>query len=95
MTNFRLILHKTYYGNGIFNVRVDWDHLTRADNGPVVIELPTGRKLRGNVDRDANLNGTARVFGGVELRNWFQRNYEQGDTVMVEFVTPTHLRLRH
>ena len=93
MNTFPLKLHKTYYSHGFFNVRVDWDHLVRGDNGPVVIELPTGHKLEGYVNRNANLNGTARIFGGTDLRDWFQKQCDQGDVVEIVFVGPAHLRL--
>lgn len=83
MNHFPLKLHKTYYNQGFFNLRVDWDRIVRKDNGPVVIELLFGHKLEWWVDRSANPNGTARVFGRVELRNWFQRHYRQGDVVEI------------
>jgi hypothetical protein len=91
---FPLTLHKTYYHNGFFNLRVDYDHLVRADDGPVVIVLPGHGGFEGRVSRNANLNGTARIYGGARLRDWFVANFEPGDVIIVEFASPTLLRIR-
>ena len=93
MTNLPLTLHKTYYENGFFNVTVAFDHLACANDGPVHL-IPDGAPtILGKVDRHANLNGTARIFGGVELRNWFQKNFELDDVIQVEFVSDIVIRL--
>jgi hypothetical protein len=91
---FPLVLHKTYYHNGFFNLRVDYDHLVRKDDGPVVIVLPGEGGFEGRVGRSANSNGTARIFGGARLRAWFVAHFKVGDTVTVEFASPTLLRMR-
>jgi hypothetical protein len=36
------------------------------------------------LSRHANKNGTARIFGGVPLRNWFQSNFHPMETVAVD-----------
>jgi hypothetical protein len=48
-------------------------------------------QIQGNVNRDANQNGTPRIMGGAELRNWFQRNYSQLDKVNVLILAPDKL----
>ena len=91
-TVFPLRLEKTYYDNGLFNVRRAFDHLVTSDNGPISLQLGRGGPvIEGSVSRDAQSNGTARIFGGARLRNWFQQNYAMGDTVTVRFDTPSHL----
>lgn len=60
----------------------------------MVIELSPGRKSEARVDRNANRNGTARVMDNAELQKWFLRNHRQGNIVMIELVTSTHLRIR-
>jgi hypothetical protein len=40
------------------------------------------------------MNGTARIHGGAELRDWFQRHSKVMDTVSVEFLSPAMIRLK-
>lgn len=93
MTLFPLTLHKTYYNHGFFNVTVAFDHLVRADDGPLQLILENSPPCVGKINRRANLNGTARIFGGVELRDWFQKNFDLGEVVQVEFVSLDTVRL--
>ena len=90
---FLLKLHKTYYQYGCFNVRLAFDNSVRKDAGPVSLVLQGGPEIRGHVYRTANPNGTARVFGYSPLRDWFQENYELGDTVPVVFESDKRIRL--
>ena len=90
---FPLKLEKTYYKHGYFNVKVRYDEFVREDYGPVCLVLKGGREIKGLVQRNANGNGTARVFGNKPLRNWFQANYGQGDEVPVVFESKKRLRL--
>lgn len=48
---------------------------------------------RGSVTRAANLNGTPRVFGGAELRDWFCANFEMYDQVKVLVLSPSELQI--
>ena len=82
-----------YYQYGCFNVRLSFDDFVRKDDGPVSLVLQGGTEIKGHVYRTANPNGTARIFGYSPLRNWFQENYAQGDTVPVIFESETRLRL--
>ncbi len=89
MQPFQLVLHETYYQNGFFNVAVAFDQFVRSENGPIRIYLGnTDDYVDGRVDRTANQNGTARIFGGRELRDWFQGNFKVKDTVLVKFLSP-------
>ena len=92
---YKLTLSKTYYNNGFFNLGVDVDNHVRADNGPIKLLLGESKEeLIGSVNRNANLNGTPRVFGGARLRNWFQLNFKVMDKVEVVAITPVELWLR-
>ena len=91
---YELTLHKTYYDDGFFNLGVGVEGLVRPDNGPVTIELGgSHRSIEGRVDRNANQNGTPRVFGGAELRNWLQNTFSMGDRVQVQVLRPDALRI--
>lgn len=85
MPIFTLRLQPTYYKMGFFNVTVDFDRYVRSSEGPVQLRLgDSGQVIEGRIDRHANPNGTARILGGVRLRDWFQRKFEEGDRVSVD-----------
>jgi hypothetical protein len=89
---FPLVLHPTYYNQGLFNVTVEFDHFVRRTDGSVAILLgPERRRIEGRVDRKVNNNGTARVLGGRELRDWFQRQCREGQTVYVDLSSPASM----
>jgi hypothetical protein len=90
---FLLRLEKTYYNQGFFNVRRDFDDAVRRDNGPVTLQLGSDGSIQGRVDRSANINGTARVMGGARLRDWLRQNYAMGDIVQIRFKRPDLLVL--
>jgi hypothetical protein len=91
---YELTLHKTYYDKGFFNLGVSVDKFIRPTSGPIRIALgKSKRMLDGHVNRDANQNGTARIFGGTELRDWFYDNYSLKDEVIVHMVSPTSIHI--
>lgn len=85
MPTFTLTLQLTYYRQGFFNVVVDFDRYVRTKEGPVRLKLGrTGEEIEGKINRHANQNGTARILGGVKLRDWFQANFKPMDSVAVD-----------
>jgi len=85
MTIFNLTLQETYFKQGFFNVIVDFDRFVRAEEGPIRLRLGrNGREIQASINRHANNNGTARIMGGADLRNWFQSQFEPMDTVAVD-----------
>ena len=95
MDSFELTLHRTYYEKGFFNVPVACDGRVRSSEGEVELVLGASGKITGKVYRTANTNGTARIWGGVSLRDWFQRHFAQGAIVHVEFTSLSSIRLHH
>lgn len=94
MPKFRLTLQKTYYDQGFFNVSVDFDRRVRQDDGEVTLLLGGAEKaIPGRVYRRVNQNGTARVRGGAELRDWFHENFHLMESVEVNFLSPETIRL--
>jgi hypothetical protein len=85
MPLFKLTLQQTYFKQGFFNVVVDYDRYVRKTDGPVRLQLgKQGRVIEAKVNRGVNNNGTARILGGVPLREWFQSNFQPMDIVSVE-----------
>jgi hypothetical protein len=93
--SFGLTLQPTYYHRGFFNVRVEQQHLFGADGD--TIELFLGSKsdpVQGTINRRVNQNGTPRIMGGVDLRNWFQHVASPGDIVQVSVLSPRSILLQ-
>ena len=93
---YKLTLHKTYYDKGFFNLGIDVEKYVRPDDGPIVIQLGDSKsRLDGRVDRKANLNGTPRIHGGLEMQNWVQKHFQLGDVVDVLIISPNEIWLKN
>ena len=81
---YTLVLGNTYYNKGFFNLGVDVErHITYEEGSFEIFVGEEKRKITGRVSREANQNGTPRIYGGAELRDWFQANFRKGDRVDV------------
>ena len=88
MPIFALKLQKTYYRQGFFNVTADFDRYVRSSDGRIRLRLGrNGPEITATVKRSANLNGTARIYGRVALRDWFRREFKLLDTVNVDLTS--------
>lgn len=86
---YNLTLHQTYYDKGFFNLGIAVDKYIRSNNGTIHILLGGSRlEVIGNVNRNANLNSTPRIYGGDRLKNWFQANFNFKDLVAVHILSP-------
>lgn len=95
LPEYKLKLRKSYYENGFFNIAVAVDRFVRPDSGSIAIELGSARaRINGTVNREANPNGTARIHGGPQLRNWLQRSFKEGAVVDVVILAPGKLWIR-
>jgi curved DNA-binding protein CbpA len=90
---FRLTLQPTYYRTGFFNVTVEYDRFVRRSEGSVQLILGNNEQIQGKINRTANLNGTARVYGGGELRRWFQDHHDPLDTVNIDLSSFEQIRI--
>ncbi|WP_339094136.1 hypothetical protein ACINK0_05570 [Deinococcus sp. VB343] len=91
---FKLTLHSAYYKGGFFNARRDFDHLIRSDEGEITLTAGTeDTTFTGTVDRKANGNGTARIRNLKGFKHWLQKNFNQGDILEVEIISPTLLKV--
>ncbi len=80
--SFSFTLERTYYDNGFFNGHLEFDgFLEKTHEAEIIFLLEADEKVVGYVSREANNNRSARLFGGVALRDWFQGNFSIGDTV--------------
>lgn len=92
---FSFNLQPTYYRTGFFNVGASSQTLFGADGETIELFLGNGTQpILGSINRRANINGTPRIMGGIGLRDWFKTNASEKDTVSVEVLSPTAIRLR-
>ena len=87
---YRLLLGNTYFNKGFFNLGVSVEKHLTYDEGPITITVGDQKQMiLGRISRTANENGTPRVYGGAELRDWFQDNFRKGQYVEVIILSPT------
>jgi len=92
---FEVILGDAYYNRGFFNVRVRYSELFGVDYSEIKIQLGKDSKkiIHGHINRRDNKNGTPRIFGGRELKQWIQSNFRQGDVFKVEVLSSLSIKL--
>ena len=88
---FQIRLGKTYYEQGFFNVPLASDALITEEE--CKLSLPNGIEIMARVDRNANRNKTARIFGRAALMHWFQENYNLDETVPAFIVDNANINL--
>lgn len=92
--SFPLVLHKTYFERGFFNVGVE--HSDQFGGDRETIEIFCGRNsepILGFINRTANVNGTPRIMGGVDLRDWFQTRAHEMEQVTITVMASTAIRV--
>ena len=90
---FPLTLETTYYARGFFNVTRDYDRHVGPEGKVELVLRPSGEVIDARIGRSENRNGTARIHGGVRLRDWFQKHYAERGVVPVAFESPLRLVL--
>lgn len=92
---FFITLHPTYLRTGFFNVGVDHQTLLGRDRETIEFYLGDApQPILGTINRTANSNGTPRLMGGVGLRNWFQAEFQEGESMEVIVDSPRSIQLR-
>ena len=94
--SFAVTLGATYYAKGFFNVGVSSSNLLGGEGEKIEIHMGEhDGVVTGYISRKANPGTLApRVYGSAELRDWFQANFEKGDEVVADVLSPTSIRLR-
>ncbi len=92
--SFPLVIHKTYYEQGFFNVRVA--HADQFGSNGQRIEIFFGRAkhpIVGTINRTAQRNETPRIMGGTGLRNWFRQALSEMQEVTITLLAKTAIRI--
>lgn len=87
------VLRETYWKSGFFNIKTSDDHMFGQDGETIVLVDKNGNELIAKINRRANVNGTPRIMGGADLRDWFRENKKLGDTVSLTELEHSQFRL--
>lgn len=90
----KLRLGKTYFHGGFFNTGVDTSKEFGEDGDAITIHIGDGGFVMGYINRTTNSNRSPRIFGGKELKDWFQASCHLDDELTVEILGPREIRLR-
>ena len=92
--HFNIQLGRTYWTKGFFNVPVDFERFFVGADGRFDIYLGNSTEpLVGRSSRSANGNATPRIYGNRALAEFFQEWYRVGDTVRVEVISESSVRI--
>jgi len=92
--SFVIVLHKTYFKSGFFNVPVTHTESLGADGEQIYIfcgELPL--PVIGAINRRCNATNAPRVMGGTGLRDWLQANGNVMDEILVNVYSPNEIKV--
>ena len=91
---FPVKIGATYYREGFFNVPTYAESNFGADGQTIDIFCGhSPEPILGVISRTANSNGSPRIYGRRQLRNWFQTNITEGAPVHVDVLSPTSIRI--
>lgn len=95
LNSFSINLGKKYYNEGFFNTGVEYSKLFGNDKDDIKIQLgdDVNRYTLGHINRTANSNGSPRIFGGRELKNWIQTELKFGEEFNVKVINPTFIKV--
>jgi hypothetical protein len=82
-TTFPVVLGPTYFYKGFLNPGVEASEFLGKDGDPIRVLLGDASvAVVSKINRTANRTGAVRVVGGnSQIAQWFQENFNEGDTV--------------
>ena len=92
MNSYQIILGKTYYNKGYFNVGIAASN-NLAENGGITLVSKYQQNLSFVINRTANRNRSVRIYGGKELIDFFQNNYKLFDVLKFQVVNPNQIKI--
>lgn len=95
LTTLDIFLGQAYYNQGFFNVVREYSELFGADNSAIEIQLGENGEttIQGYINRTANKNGTPRIMGGKEFRNWIKDHFKFNDIMKVDVLSSMAIRV--
>jgi hypothetical protein len=90
--SFSILLYKTYFNSGFFNVPVLHSQSLGADGEQIDIfcgQMPS--PITGSINRRCNATNAPRIMGGAGLRDWLQKNAKVTDEISVSVYSPNEI----
>lgn len=92
--SFEFVLHRTYFNSGFFNVPAEHSNSFGQDGAEIEIFCGAAtRPILGTINRRSNANRTPRIFGGIDVRDWFQADCCLMASIRVLVDSPQCIRL--
>jgi len=94
-TTLEILLGQAYYNQGFFNVVREYSQMLGVDNATIEIQLGKDNNtiIQGYINRTANKNGTPRIMGGKEFRNWIRTQFKFNEMMKVDIISPIAIRV--
>jgi len=92
--SFSIVLHKTYFKSGFFNVPVL--HAPSFGTHGEQIDIfcgKTSKPITGAINRRSNKTNTPRIMGGTGLRDWFQANGAMRKKIIINVFSPNEIQI--
>ena len=96
-TVITVVLGKAYFTQGFFNVKKRYSDQFGDNKERIRVQLGENPEdaIEAYVNREANQNGTPRIMCGSEYTRWIKKEeFKQGDTLIVDILSPNSIRLR-
>lgn len=84
---------RAYWQDGFLNVPQSRDKFVGKHDDSMLLHFgtPDSEPLARKINRKAQSNGTARIYGGTNLARWFQNNFSRADKATVYILNPNEL----
>lgn len=93
MNNYQIILGKTYYNKGYFNVGIAASHSLGLNGESITLISKNQLNLLFKINRTANKNESVRIYGGKKLIDFFQNNYKLFDVLKFQVVNLNQINI--
>jgi hypothetical protein len=82
LTSFGIKLGDAYYNQGFMNPGIKASDYLGKQGESVSLILPDNRVLSSKIDRNANGNGSVRIYFGKDLSIWYQKKFKLGNQII-------------
>lgn len=93
MLKLEIALGEAYYNHGYINIGVKYGDLLPSHNTEISVDLGNEFYLTAKINRTTNENNTPRIYIGNDYIKWVQQNFNLGDIMTVDILSPRHIRL--
>lgn len=93
-SEFSVVIGKTYFAQGFFNVPISYANVFDSDGRPITIHVHGETvPISGMINRSVNVNETPRIMGRTPLRDWFHSHLVSGKNIRVRVVNKNEIEI--